>query len=499
MPSKRQRSSETGSRPPAAHKASKHHRSNSGSIPDGETYDQVARMLEKLIPLCNDLEKLLVGDDDTDSGMSGRFLSNKAYVMPAEFKGAIELARKSNLTAKQWLVQGSSDLYTEQLGSVAEEEDEDSGEDEEEVEEETNTLSFSHLKNIAQNLGDNVKQLKILRAASRAYHVEIIPFSSVVADDYNKLAVTHSSFGADLNGIWEALPSTSEEVTYDTLAYFATELERVRNAYFNPWSETTARKVIDAYFDSIRDPKIFPNNLHPIITSPEFGILGRSKTKEPNDYPVINKEKNSKTFLNGSTDYLTILASGGKLKEYLDKGFIQRRSKSGQKKWLEKVLQVAVEEDICLSVCEAKWSGAKLEDHIPQIVAEAIGLQSRTKRKYVPFCLSNGVEWVFGALQARGDEFSASNRFWVTKVYRVNNIQEAFKVLCVLRFWAVSYEDKVWELGCPKDWSSTPETPVQGMGDASSSETQEALAKYEFPLGVKAKPAAGTGRRAGGR
>ncbi|EKM74876.1 hypothetical protein AGABI1DRAFT_95310 [Agaricus bisporus var. burnettii JB137-S8] len=521
LPRKREDSFDAQSRLPPA-KVAKHHRSNSGSV-SKDKQDKAAGLLQNLIQYCVELEKLLEVESHNDGptadstketpGSDWRSSPSNIDTLSRGFVDKIRSAMTNGTDFEDWLVNGFREQQpssSEQLQTIGEE-----GED---AQEESNRLSFSYLKKVAVALQENLALLKAMREGeSEDYNVEIIPFSSVIESDYDKLAIQNVYNEVDVEHLWK-------QILHDTSVRLDTA-ER----YVNAWSEMTARKDIDAYIDSVGDEQIFPNHKHPIVTSPEFGILGHAQAsfthcffqkKEPNAHPVINKGKKLKTYLSGSTDYLTILVSAKDLKRDMIRGRKQWKSKSGQKAWLERVMQAAQEDNtIRLSICEAKWPGAKLEKHIPQVVAEAIGLrwlktsiistsQLNTRRKYVPFCLSNGVEWIFGALEACGDTFAALNRFWVTKPYRVNGIHEAFKILSILRFWqfyipiikAMSDESAIWKLGCPEDWPSAADILAQAMQEMRvESSSKSPPSGKEKEQNIETKPEGRARRRAGGK
>lgn len=154
----------------------------------------------------------------------------------------------------------------------------------------------------------------------------------------------------------------------------------------------------------------------------------------------INNDKRKATFLTGSTDYgvftlqwdrrpleesdeVTALLSASTLSDVLN---AQRRL--GMK-------------DSTLVIIEVKNPNEPLHDHIPQAVGEAMAVIEVVKKakpstnRSLPFALTNGKDWIFGAINECAD--SMNYACWVTETLSSPHfdVEAQFKALF---FWATS-------------------------------------------------------------
>lgn len=81
-----------------------------------------------------------------------------------------------------------------------------------------------------------------------------------------------------------------------------------------------------------------------------------------------------KTYLNGSTDYFTVLLTAPHFERTLNIGRGQQRTRTRLKTWTDGIADMVHKKGVHMSILEAKWPGAKLHDHVPQVVAEAVGM-----------------------------------------------------------------------------------------------------------------------------
>ncbi|KAF9442368.1 hypothetical protein P691DRAFT_847753 [Macrolepiota fuliginosa MF-IS2] len=158
-------------------------------------------------------------------------------------------------------------------------------------------------------------------------------------------------------------------------------------------------------------------------------------------------------YLNGSTDYLALLlTSDTGIQRILDLGLTQKRSRYGLKAWNIGIIEILEQHPTSrATILEAKWPGAKLDKHVPQVIAEALGLHLRTRRKFIPFCLTNAYEWIFGVVKVTpGEDFAAE--FWMTRRCAIKgNPAEVMFVLSALHFWSTEDGEVVWKLGAKSE------------------------------------------------
>lgn len=77
-------------------------------------------------------------------------------------------------------------------------------------------------------------------------HTKIIPFSSVIADDYGKLAIHGCYDEVELEHLWEGvneLGTTSNPVTFEGSLCFTKRLETAQ-AFVNPWVSLIRHRLL---------------------------------------------------------------------------------------------------------------------------------------------------------------------------------------------------------------------------------------------------------------
>ncbi|KAF9448999.1 hypothetical protein P691DRAFT_813324 [Macrolepiota fuliginosa MF-IS2] len=186
--------------------------------------------------------------------------------------------------------------------------------------------------------------------------------------------------------------------------------------FWNILSEESSRLLINEMEYSLVSTNIMePHRLgQQQFCIPEYvlGTLPRANAKNPTAKQgtaiTIKNNRQQETRLSGSTDYFSFAMS--------DKGNI-KLFKAAQTTWAgsnqelyKHVASVLSDMMEAFVIVEAKSPLARLESHIPQVVAEAIALAS-VKNPYVPFCLTSGTEWMFGVLHQHS---TTERSFWRT-------------------------------------------------------------------------------------
>lgn len=141
----------------------------------------------------------------------------------------------------------------------------------------------------------------------------------------------------------------------------------------------------------------------------------------------------------------------------------QHRSHSSYHLWNSRMADI-VAKGSAVMIIEAKWPGAKLDAHIPQVVAEALGLcvhtcstpdfssvqiwpnrYLRTGRSFIPFCLTNSQEFIFGVLSAYGGGTNGNEnvnaQFWITECLILDTAVQLLLILSALFYWVSSTPD----------------------------------------------------------